>query len=165
MVDISKDVQYYLQHHPAIEALIASKAIGSDEAWVNGWIFDSNLQVRMENTQQCALVVNYAGGWSSPLEGNLAHFPMVVVDIWSDPTRKEDNSPKFDDAKTKAFDVFDAVFSALHLAHHETDDGQVIYFNQTRVTSCELIGEPLLSPVANGNGAKMLRCNFGISYY
>jgi hypothetical protein len=166
IIDIAKDVQYYLQSSPEVQSVVKEPLIGVDDAWVNGWIFDSKLSVRQENTQRCAIVVSYGGGWSSPLDGSTASFPVVVVDIWADPTRSADNSILKDDAKTKCFTVHAAVKRALHLAHHEANSGEApIYFNQTRVTSSELLGEPELSPVSEGNGAYMLRCRYGISTF
>lgn len=166
MTDISADVVYYLQNAPSVQDVVTPPYIGSDDAFVNGWIFDSNLMVRQENTQRCAIVVSYGGGWAAPLDGNTAHFPSVVVDIWADPTRNEDNSPTTDDAKAKCFFIHDAVFKALHLAHHADVDGNSpIYFDNTRVTSSELIGEPTLTWITDGNGARMLRSNYGISLF
>lgn len=166
IIDISQDVQFYLQNSPIIQSMVLEPYIGVDDAWVNGWIFDSDLQVRIENTQRCAIVISYGGGWSSPLDGNTAHFPIATVDIWADPTRKSDNSVAMDDAKYKCFAIHAAVYQALHLSEHQPlTGGQVIYFNQTRVTSSELLGEPALSWVTDGNGARMLRANYAISTF
>lgn len=164
MTDIVKDVQYALQAAPGIQSLVVAPYIGKDAGWVNGWIFDSSLQVGMENSQRCAIVINYGGGWFPPLEGNTNRFPMVVVDIWADPTRGIDNSVTVDDAKSKCFKIFDEVFKVLHLVNRDTPSGGAIFFDQTRIISSELLGEPDLTKVDDGNGAKMLRCRFGISY-
>ena len=89
---------------------------------------------------------------------------MVVVDIWADPTRAAHNSVVTHDAKAKCFRIYEEVFKVLHLTKRSTDDGESIYFNQTRIISSEALGEPDLSWVQDGNGARMLRCRFGISY-
>jgi hypothetical protein len=165
--DIVKDVQFYLQQQPEIQALLAVPGlIGSDDAWVNGWIWDSSLQGRIENTQQCAIVVSYAGGWLAPLDDSSASFPAVVVDIWADPTRAEDNSVRVNDAKTKCFTIHAAVKRALHLNQHRArNDASAIYFGNTRVTTSELLAEPDLQPVSDSNGAHMLRARYGISTF
>lgn len=161
MSDITSDVQYYLQNHPLIQALVVDPYIGKDDGWVNGWIFDSEMQVRMENTQRCAISVTYAGGFNPLLEDNTARFPLLAVDIWADPERAEDETPVPLNAKTKAFHIFDeGVFPALHLNKH----GEY-YFNETRVTSCEILGEPLMLTPPDGNGLKILRANVAISYF
>jgi hypothetical protein len=167
VVDISADVQYYLQSSPEIQVLVETGIIGSDEAWTNGWIFDSNLLVRMENSQKCAIVVSYGGGWTVPLDDSSAAFPVVVVDIWADPQRFEDFSPVDSvNAKRKAFLVHAAVKRALHLTQHRSNNGSpAVYFDKTRVTSSELLGEPDLQPVSDGNGARMLRARYGISTF
>lgn len=158
-VNIAKEVQIYLQSDPGIQALVVAPYIGKDSAWKHGWIFDSKLQVRMENTQRCAIVVSYAGGWTAPQDSNTFNFPQVVVDIWADPTRKSDHSVSVDDARDKCFTVYKKVFQALHLL-----DRRDIQFGDTRIISSEALSEPELSPVTNGNGAYMLRCRFGISH-
>lgn len=164
MTDIVKDVQYALQEAPGIQALVVEPYIGKDAGWVNGWIFDSSLSTRIENTQRCAIVVSYGGGWRPPLDSNTVRFPLVVVDIWADPTRDTDNSVLTHDAKTKCFHIYSEVFKVLHLLDRSTDDGGAIYFDQTRIISSESLGEPDLSWVQDGNGARMLRSRFGISY-
>lgn len=164
MTDIVNAVQQALQEHPPIQALVAEPYIGSDAAWVNGWIFDSSLSTRIENSQRCAIVVSYGGGWNVPLDGNTVRFPQVIVDIWADPTRAADNSVSVDDAREKALKIYDAVFSLLHRVKRSTDDGGAIYFGGVRVITSESLGEPDLQPVIDGNGAKMLRCRFGLSY-
>lgn len=164
MTDIAKDVQAYLQAHPAVQEMVTDPYIGSDDAWVHGWIFDSNLKVRIENSQRCAIVVSYGGGWFPSLESNTVRFPLVVVDIWADPTRKADMSVAVDDAKTKCFDIYDAVFKALHLVNRDTPSGGAIFFDQTMITSSESLGDPDLTWVDEGNGARMLRGRFGLSY-
>jgi hypothetical protein len=164
--DIVKDVQYYLQEQPEIQALVTPPYIGSDDGWVNGWIWDSNLQGRIENSQLCAIVISYAGGWVAPLDDHTVSFPAVVVDIWADPSRKEDNSVLVHDAKTKCFTIHAAVKKALHLNQKRSrSDASAIYFGNTRVTSSELLGEPDLQWVTDGNGARMLRARYGISTF
>lgn len=160
MTDITKDVQYYLQNSEHVQELVIAPYIGSDDGWVNGWIFDSKLSTRIENSQRCAIVISYAGGSDTPIPGNSASFPAIVVDIWADPTRDADHSVIVDDAKTKCFTIHEAVKKALHLPN-----SQGIVFDETRITSSELLGEPELNPVIDGNGAKMLRARYGISFY
>jgi hypothetical protein len=164
VTDIVKDVQYALQESPSIQELVTSGLIGSGAGWVNGWIFDSDLSVRMENTQKCAIVVSYAGGHRALEPDSQTHIPLVVVDIWADPTREADNSVRVHDAKTKAFTVYDAVHKTLHLIDRGTSSGGAVFFDQTRIISSEVLGEPELNWVTDGNGTRMLRCRVGISY-
>lgn len=165
MTDIAKDVQIAIQEHPAVQQLVASGVIGSDAAWVNGWIFDSDLQVVLENTQKCAIVVSYGGSWQAPPDSNTVRFPSVRVDIWADPTRDEDHSVKLNDAAAKCFAIYDAIFPLLHRPNRDTDSGGSILLNGTRVTALESLAEPELSRVDNGNGARMLRGRFGLGIY
>ena len=164
-VDIAKDVQFHLQLSPLIQELVRFPFIGKDDAWVNGWIFDTNLKCVLENSQRCAIVINYAGGWTAPLEGNTVSFPIVLVDIWADPTRSEDNSVLFEDARLKCFKIHAAVKRVLHIVDRSSNSGEAVLFNTTRITSSELLTEPDLSPVEDSNGAYMLRARYGISYF
>lgn len=164
MTDIVAAVQQHLQQHPAVQALVQAPYIGKDSGWVNGWIFDSELSVRIENSQRCAIVISYAGGWRTAEEKSTTRFPSVAVDIWADPTRSADNSVLVHDAKTKCFRIYDAVFEALHLREITNEDGSFLYFSDVRITSSESLGEPNLQWVTDGNGARMLRAIFGISY-
>lgn len=163
MTDVSKAVQYALQEHPPIRDLVTQGVIGKDAAWVNGWVFDSSLRVVLENTQKCAIVVSYGGPWETPDPSNTFRSPSVAVDIWADPTRNPDNSVKFDDAKTKCFDIYDAVFSLLHRTNRDTASGGSLFFDSLRVLASQSLGEPDLTSVSDGNGAKMLRARFGLT--
>lgn len=164
MTDISADVQYYLQHAPEIEELVTEPYIGVDEAYSNGWIFDSNLKVRLQNTQRCAIVISYGGGYRGfRLKPDTAGYPLCIVDIWADPTRNDDFSVKTDDAKAKCFVIYTALKKVLN--HPMNDMGAPLYFDQTRITSSEIFGEPVLSWVENGNGARMLRSTLAFTDY
>jgi hypothetical protein len=164
--DIVRDVQYYLQGSSPVQELVEPPYIGKDAAWVNGWIFDSNLKVAIENTQLCAVVVSYGGGWAAPQDDSTAEFPLIVVDIWADPTRADDHSVELEDAKTKCFAIHKAIKKALHFSQRVSPEGSSpLYFQNTRVTSSELLGEPALTPVLDGNGAMMLRCRYGVTTF
>lgn len=164
MRNIAKDVQVALQEDLGIQSLITEPWIGIDDAWDRGWIFDSRLGTALENTQRCAIVVSYAGGWQIPLDGNTNHFPAVVVDIWADPTRNPDHSYQYNDADDKLFKIYEAVFAVLHRTHRADDAGNSIFFNGGRIISSESLGEPDITSVTDGNGSRMMRCRFGISY-
>lgn len=164
MTDIVKAVQAGLQDAEAVQAMITAPYIGEDDAWDKGWIFDSKLRVTLENTQRCAIVINRAGGWATPNEHNNMRFPLIVVDIWADPTRNTDHSVKYDDAEDKANDIFDAVRSVMHTVDRGRSGGGFIYWGDERITSSESLAEPDTTPVKDGNGAYMLRARFGITY-
>lgn len=160
MTDIVKDVQVALQDAPGIQALVTEGLIGKDNAWVNGWIFAYDIIGKIENTQKCAVVVSYGGGWRAPEEGSQERFPIVVVDIWADPTRHPDNSVKVADAESKAFRVYSEIRKVLHLLERQN-----IVFNETPIASSEAMYEPdPIQKVTSGNGARFLRSRFSISY-
>lgn len=164
MTDIVKDVQVELQNAPGIAALVAEGLIGKDTGFTKGWIFDSNLFVRMENSQKCSIVVSYAGGWNAPDSDSQTYFPAVYVDIWADPTRNADNSVKVQDARAKAFRVYEQVKKVLHLTRR-SENGHPVRFNNTVISSSEILGEPELEKVSDGDGAYMMRLRVGISHY
>lgn len=165
MTDIVSDVQTYLQADSGIQELVGVDGyIGQDQAWVNGWIWDSQLEDRIEGSEKCAIVVSYAGPWGSPLEGNTVRFPAVVVDIWADPTRNEDGSVYEHDAKAKCFRIYDRVDRALHLVNRDREDGGAIFFGLTRIFSSERLADPDLQWVSDSNGARMLRGRYGITH-
>lgn len=165
MSTIVKAVQQAIQDADNIQALVAEGVIGKDSGWVNGWIFDSALSVRMESTQKCAIVVSYGGGWLPPLEDGLTRFPRVVVDIWADPLRDASTGSVLeDDAADKAFRVYHEVRKVLHRIDRSGPGGSSIYFGDLRISSSVAADEPELHKVTDGNGAKMLRCVFNITY-
>lgn len=162
--DIVKAVQAGLQDSPIIQALTTAPYIGEDAAWTKGWIFDRKLRVAVENSQRCAVVINSSFGWTVPNTYNTARFPLVVVDIFADPTRNADHSVALDDAETKARHIYDELFKVMHTVNPSSANGLSIFWGDLRITSSESLAEPSVTPVADGNGLVLLRARFGVTH-
>lgn len=165
MTDIVEAVQTRLQEFPPVQDLVTAELIGKDAGFVNGWIFDSSLSVSLEGKQKAAIVVSYGGGHDTPDPDSAVKFPVVVVDIWADPTRSDDGSVAVHDAKSKVFRVWDAVDAALHIQKRTEEDGTALFFGDVRIITSQRLGDPDLQWVKDGDGARMLRCRYGITYY
>lgn len=172
---------------PEVQALVASGRIGRSQTWIDGWIFDSKPYTTIEKYSNKALIViTHGGSWQPLNEHNTSRFPRLFVDIWASPTRLEDGTPQRDDADLLIETVWHALFPYLHtvdlgVAGTQKDavrpwEGRRGYPRvwgtaveiaaRTGVTvlGSQQLGEPELSDVRDGNGARMGRYSLGIHH-
>jgi len=168
---------------PEVQALREMGRIGRGATWPDGWIFDSRPYATIEQYSRKALVViSYAGTWMAPNEHNSAHFHRLYVDIWASPTRLPDGTPEREDADMLIETVWEALSTHLHTVNRDVpSDGSVSPLlglpghprvwgtaeeiearTGVVVLGSQQLGEPDLSDVRDGNGARMGRYVIGV---
>lgn len=144
----------FLNTGDAAAALEATGLVGSDALYPL-WVWENNLQARVENSQKCAVVVLMASYWSQPSGSNTWDFPRIQVDIWADPDRNSDHSLQVDNARAKIWQVHYAIRKFLHSV-----DSEVNFWDGMRILSTKCAGDPVIRQIADGNGGYM-----GTVYY
>lgn len=169
MTKLSLDARNFLAQDTALRALL-----GRSASW-DTWIFsDKPVGVKVEGTQKCLIVINENGGHAAPNEHNTMRFPLMIVDVWADPTRNADGSVKQDDAKDKIEVIFARLKKHFHTVHLSRPNGLPYIWGTdaqiTQKTGSIVLGsiqldEPDYSPVLDGNGAWMGRVRYGVNTY
>lgn len=98
MTVLSLAVRNTLAQDEALKTLL-----GKSVTW-DTWIFDERpVNVTVEKTSKCMIVVNEIRPWTQSNDHNSMTFPTIVIDIWADPTRNTgaDKSVRLFDAKAK----------------------------------------------------------------
>lgn len=167
MTTLSLAVRNYLALDHELRSLL-----GKSVSWET-WIFDEDpLNVHVENTGKCLIVVRERGTWASPNDHNSMRFPRLLVDIWADPTRNPDRTIRQWDAATKIEQIQARVDSHLHLSDPGTSAGmpyiwgtleQVV--NKTGVVVAGSLRKsgPDISPIRDTEGALMGQLTYGIN--
>ena len=167
MTDLSLAIRNYLAQDAGLRELL-----GRSISW-DTWIFYENpINVKVENTGKCLLVINEDGTWTSPNDHNTMRFPRVYIDIWADPTRNEDRSVKVNDAKSKIERIQKLLDKHLHLTDAGTRQGMPYIWGTTDqvasktgvvVAGSHRVDGPTLSPIRDTDGAYMGRMTYGVN--
>ena len=167
MTDLSLALRNYLARDPELRSLL-----GRSASW-DTWIFDKKpVNVRIENTSRCLIVINEVGTWSGRNDHNTMKFPRIQVDIWADPSRNEDRSVLVFDAESKIEKIQKVLDKHLHLVNVDTEVGlpfiwgteqQIISKTGKVVFSSKNLTGPDLSPVVDSEGTLMGRMTYGIT--
>ena len=167
MTDLSLAARNFLAQDADLRALL-----GRSASW-DTWIFDqSPINVRVENTSRCLIVVNEEGQWTSPNPHNTMRFPRLVVDIWADPTRNQDRTVQLFDAKSKVEDIVKIVDRKFHRVDPGTPDGrplilgtaeQILAKTGVVVTGILRSSGPDYSPIRDCEGAFMGRLVYDVN--
>lgn len=167
MTDLSLAVRNLLAQDEGLKLLL-----GKSASW-DTWIFDEKpVNVKVENTSKCLIVINEADPWTTPNQHNTMKFPMIIVDIWADPTRNIDKSVQKFDAKTKIEDIQDFVDKYLHLVEPGDVNGnpqiwgtsaQIAAKTGVVVTGSQRLSGPSYSPIRDTDEAWMGRYTYGIN--
>lgn len=78
------------------------------------WLWSDNPHTVVEGTGKQAIVLSHAGVWTSPNTHNTAQFPRLRMQYWSDPTRDAQRNVVKQDARAKAWKVYQAARRTLH---------------------------------------------------
>jgi hypothetical protein len=171
---------------PDVQDMVASGQIGKSTNWMDGWVFDTRPYAAIEKwSNKALLVVSDSGTWQTPNPHNTNRFPAIYIDVWASPTRNDDGSVKMDDAEDLIEKIMAALMPVFHTVNVDvpgrTGAPLVPYLGRpgyvrrwgtaaeiasgkgVQVLHSELLGEPVYSPVEDGNGALMSRCRFGLS--
>jgi len=167
MTDLSLAVRNLLAQDQGLRALL-----GRSQSW-DTWIFDEHpVNVKVENTGRCLIVVNEEDTWTTPNQHNTMRFPRLFVDIWADPTRNSDKSIKKFDAKKKIEDIQAFVDKHLHLVDSGTPSGEIYIWGTAEqiasktgvpITGSQRLDGPTFSPISNAEGAYMGRLTYGVN--
>lgn len=167
MTELSLAARNFLAQDAGLRALV-----GRSASW-DTWIFDENpINVKVENTSRCLIVVNEDGTWTSPNDHNTMTFPQLVIDVWADPTRNEDRSVKVNDAKSKIERIQKYLDKHFHLVDSGTRQGmpyvwgtgaQVASKTGVVVAGSHRMSGPVFSPIRDTDGAYMGRFTYGVN--
>lgn len=167
MTDLSLAVRNLLAQDTGLTALL-----GKSQSWPT-WIFDERpVNVKVENTGKCLIVINEGPQWTEPNQHNTMKFPTILVDIWADPTRNTDKSVKMFDATKKIEDIQDFVDKHLHLVDPGDASGnpriwgtaqQIATKTGVIVTGSFRRSGPEFSPIRDAEDAYMGRLIYGIN--
>lgn len=146
--------------------------LGRSTKWPEGWVFDMKPYVAIENKQRVLIVVSQQGGWSAPNSHNTMKFPRIAIDVWADPTRNDDNSVSIDDADDKIVDVLKYVARTLNKVNLSAEfiemwgtADEIASKTGVPILASQQLDEVELSPMSDGNGARMGRVYFGITTF
>ena len=137
------------------------------------WVCDEEpVNIKVEGTSRCLIVVNEEGTWTSPNEHNTMRFPRLQVDIWADPTRNEDKSVRFHDAKTKIMAIQEVVDSYFHMVDPSGPEGlprfwgtldEILSHTGVMVVGSHRLTGPEFFPIRDGDGGFMGRSTYGLN--
>jgi hypothetical protein len=134
----------------SVEPSVTS-VLGTSETWPV-WLFRYQARVAMEGTGSVCAVLNQRGAWASPNPHNTEQFPVLQIEVFSDPTRDANLNPEDDyTPEEKANEAFQAIDRVLHRPDgfdENWGDGMGV----VRVTGSLRSGEPDISDVPEGDG-------------
>lgn len=146
--------------------------LGKSASWTS-WIFDQKpVNVKVEGTSRCLVVINEGRPWTSPNGHNTMRFPTLVVDIWADPTRNADKSVKFWDSTTKIETIQKELDRLLHLIDPSTPDGmprmwgtaaQVAARTGVVIAECKRASGPEITPIRDSDGSLMGKLTYNVN--
>lgn len=155
----------FLVQFPEITQLLAVDSLGDP------MIYPNRPESTVENTQKCMIVITSTEGWGSN-DHNTARFPILVVDIWADPTRNPDMSVKMKDSDLKIEAVYAAVDRRLHRVDGGQPGGGSIFWGTpseiaaktgVRIISSKRQNEPDIQPAFDSEGALMGRVRYYVT--
>lgn len=158
----------YAARNLLVQKSSVTALLGSDE--LGPWIFVNQPEATIENTGEVMVVIYTEGGWGAN-DHNTARFPVLIVDIWADPTRHSDNSVRRKDADLKIEEVYLAIDKFLHLVNKSQPGGSAVVWgtaseiaNKTgvRIVESARQNEPSLSPAFDNEGALMGRVRYNV---
>lgn len=131
MTKLSLAAKNLLWQDTALRALL-----GRSQSWET-WIFaDNPLNVHVEGNSRSLVVVSEGNPWTSMNTDNTMHFPTLLVDVWSDPTRNSDGSVRIDDARDKIETIASLLDKHFHRVHPSGAGGRaVIWGTATQITN------------------------------
>jgi len=143
-------VYWYVLSQPSVQSLITEGLIGKDDpgAYSAGWIFagsnDGIPPRSVEGSEQCAILFMSYTHWSAKVPHHSGQFPHLVVSIFADPDRDDNDSPIARNAESKAKRVWDVIDPLFH------DSGNSIHWFEPSPDTSLIIPEdvPRLSVIS-----------------
>lgn len=165
MTQLTLAMRNELAKDPAITALVGGGATFPD------WIFADKSYGKVENSQTSMIVISQDGQWAPPNQHNTMRFPRIFVDVWSDPTRNDDNSVRVDDADDKIEKLHTLISKHFHTVNMN-NDGQIIQWGSQQdfltgrgvyIAGSARQQETSYSDIQNGNGGRMGTAVYGVN--
>ena len=167
MTSLSLAIRNLLAQDTQLRALL-----GRSLSW-DTWVFDTNpVNVRVENTGKCLIVVSEEGTWTFPNQHNTMRFPKINVDIWADPTRNSDRTIQLFNAETKIEEIQKLVDAHLHLVDPSTSAGmpyiwgtadEIAAQTGVLVVGSQRLSGPDIYPIQDSEGSFMGRIAYGVN--
>jgi hypothetical protein len=106
----------------------------------------------MEGTGKACVVLSQRGGWATANRHNTEQFPVLQVEVYSDPTRDANRNPSDDyTPEERAYEVYRAIDAVLHRPDGFDEDwGDAM--GTLRITGSLRAGEPDITDVPEGDG-------------
>lgn len=155
----------FLAQQPSVTALVGEDDLGDP------MIYPNQPEATIENTGTSMIVLTSPDGWGAN-NHNTARFPILYVDIWSDPTRNSDLSVRRKDADLKIEEVFQAVDKFFHLVNASQPGGLSVMWGSAeeletrtglRIISSARQNEPEIRPAFDDEGALIGRIRYDVS--
>lgn len=164
MTRLAYAARNFLLTQPSVTELVGADANGP-------WIFSNRPEATVENSETSLIVVSSTGGWGAN-QHNEGHFPTLIVDIWSDPSRGAMNAVVSQDAEDKAEAVYLALDKFFHMVDNSAEDGGSVFWgtaeqitNKTglRIISSTRVGEPDYRPAIDDQGGVVATIRYDVS--
>lgn len=165
MTRLTLAARAFLLQQPTVTSLVGTDDLGDPMIYAN------QPEATIENTSTSMIVITSTDGWGAN-EHNTARFPILYVDIWSDPTRNADLSVRRRDADSKLEKVYLAVDKFFHLVHQSAPGGASIMWgtaqeiqNRTgqRIITSTRKNEPDINPALNSEGTLIGRVRYDLT--
>jgi len=172
---------------PEVKTRIIGGSIGSDPTWNDGWVFDTQIPVILDDKSAKAVIVFTEGNWQEPNPHNTAKFPLLMMDIWAAPTRDLENSIVSYDADDLIEDILKDVFPYFHTVNKDVPGeqgnsfipymgapGMIRYWGTEQqiadrsgypIIGSQLINMSEFRDVESGNGVRARSHMFGIESF
>jgi len=167
MTALSLAARNLLAQQPDLTALLAKSP--SWDTWIAA---EEPVGMAIENTSKCMIVISEGDPWTIPNDYNTASFPTLLVDIWADPTRNQDNkSVRIQDAKDKILAISNQVKRHMHRVDSGSEAGGIIFWGTASqiasrtgvpIFSSKLARGPRFEPVQDSTGSWMGRYVYNI---
>lgn len=167
MTTLSLAVRNLLAQDEGLKALL-----GRSASW-DTWIFDQKpVNVKIENTSKCFIVINESGTWAPPNLHNTMLFPRLIIDVWADPTRNANKTVQKFDAQNKVGAIQKFLDKHLHTVDPGTPSGEVRIWGTEEeiaaktgvvVTGSQRLTGPDFSPIRDSEGSVMGSYTYGVN--
>lgn len=144
----------FLATRPTVLAVL-----GKFPATQTPYLFQNSLWTTMENSQSTAAVLRYAGGWTGPNAHNTMRFPRLLLEVFCDPIRDEDNNIA-DPGEVRR--RVEHAYKVIDKQLHHPQGGQQRW-GDIRVLGCSRLTEPVVENVTDGSGLLRLTCTYAIT--
>ena len=151
MTTFVEAVQVRLASDVSVQAVLGSSDIYPT------WVFQDRPYAPVEGSQRVAVVLSWAGSWTTPNTHNTMKFPRLRVEFLGDPTRGETGQTRVQDARNKIALAHEAVDKVLHRV-----DGSDVIWSGVRILRSSRLGELDLSWEPETDGMVRAEVYYGL---